>query len=60
MNYELFYMDDDWISLGVKEATGDSITFDKIPENALLWLRNLDEGKEERIFTLENGKQIWW
>jgi len=60
MHYELFYWDDNWESLGVKMATGDSISFDGIPENAVLWLRNLDEGKEERIFTLEEGEQIWW
>ena len=60
MNYELFYWDDAWISLGEKVATGDSITFDNIPENAVLWLRNLDEGKEERIFTMKDGKQVWW
>lgn len=29
-------------------------------ENALLLLRNLSKGKEERIFTYEGGKQIWW
>jgi hypothetical protein len=60
MNYELFYWDNAWISLGVKTATSSSITYDEIPGNALLWLRNLDEGKEERIFTLVDGKQVWW
>jgi len=60
MNYELFYWDDEWISLGKKVATGESIQFDGIPNNAVLWLRNLDEGKEERPFTLSEGKLIWW
>ena len=60
MEYELLYWDYDWKSLGKKIARGDSIVFDGIPRNAVLWLRNRDEGKEERIFTLENGKQIWW
>jgi hypothetical protein len=60
MNYELFYWDNQWISLGQKKATSYSVTFDGIPENALLWLRNLNEGKEERIFTLVDGEQIWY
>jgi hypothetical protein len=60
MEYELFYWDDDWISLGKKVATTDKIRFDEIPENAVLWLRNLDEAEEERIFTLKDGKQVWW
>ena len=60
MNYELFYWDNSWISLGVKEATTNSITYNEIPENALLWLRNLDKGKEERIFTMVDGKQVWY
>ena len=60
MNYELFYWDDAWKSLGKKVATGQTISFDRIPENSVLWLRNLDEGREERIFTMKDGKQIWW
>ena len=28
--------------------------------NALYWLKAKDFDKEERIFTFENGKQIWW
>ncbi len=61
MQYELFYFDTDgWVSMGVKTSTGDSITYDGVPEGALLWLRNHTEGKEERIFTFENGRQVWW
>jgi len=60
MNYELFYWDYAWVSLGAKKANSNSISYEGIPENALLWLRNLDEGKEERIFTLVDGEQVWW
>ena len=60
MHYELFYWDDSWKSLGEKVATSDTISYDGIPENAVLWLRNLDEGREERIFTIKDGNQIWW
>lgn len=59
MHYELFYWDNDWNSLGVEVATGDSIIFDGVPENAVFWLRNLDEGNEEWIFTMKDGKQFW-
>ncbi|PKQ66535.1 hypothetical protein BZG01_10950 [Labilibaculum manganireducens] len=60
MYYELFYWDNQWKSLGKKIAMTDMITYDHIPSNALLWLRNFSEGKEERIFTIKDGKQIWW
>ena len=58
--YELFYWQDQWISLGRKRPTGDSIVYDNVPQKALLWLHNLTKGREERPFTYENGKQIWW
>jgi hypothetical protein len=31
-----------------------------VPKNSVLWLRDLTKGREERIFTYENGKQVWW
>ena len=61
MLYELLYFDmNGWVSMGRKTATDYSITYDDVPHGALLWLRNLTEGREECIFTYENGKQIWW
>lgn len=59
-NYELFYWDEAWISLGTNKATDVSIIYKNVPKGALLWLRDLTKGKEERIFTYENEKQIWW
>lgn len=60
--YELFYWDGGWNSLG--KQTGDADTqeliYNEIPNNALLLLRNLTKGVEERIFTYEDGKQVWW
>ena len=60
--YELFYWDKGWQSLG--KQTGSRklqyLTYDNVPGNALLLLRNLTKGKEERIFTYEDGKQVWW
>jgi len=43
--------------------TGDHhfyLQYDNVPENSLLLLRNHTKGREERIFTYENGKQVWW
>ena len=58
--YELFYWNNKWISLGTQKAEDFNIKFDNVPKNALLWLRNLTKGHEERPFTYENGKQVWW
>lgn len=57
--YELFYYDGGWQSLGQQTATCDSL-FYEAPAGALYWLRNLTEGREERIFSYENGRQVWW
>jgi hypothetical protein len=57
--YELFYWDNSWISLGQQTATKQSLEY-KAPRGALLWLRNLSGGKEERPFTYENNQQVWW
>jgi hypothetical protein len=60
--YELFYWDNNkWNSLG--QQKGNKMTQElmyEVPSNALFRLRNLSKGKEERIFTYENNKQIWW
>ncbi len=59
--YELlYYGEKGWVSLGEKIATNDYIEYDSIPNNALLWLRDLTKGAEERIFTFEEDKVYWW
>lgn len=61
--YELCYWDKDgWVSLGYKVGSRETqeLVYDNVPSNALLILHNHTKGKEERIFTYENGKQIWW
>ena len=60
--YELYYWDGDWRSLGKRVGSRklQYLTYENIPENALLLLRNLTKGQEERIFTYENGTQVWW
>lgn len=60
--YELFYYTlKGWKSLGQKIAYTDQLIFNDVPLNALFWLRNLDTGKEERIFTIgTNGQVKFW
>lgn len=40
----------DWKSLGRKFAESKTISFEKVPTNAVLWLRNLSHGIEEELF----------
>ncbi|WP_298487566.1 transglutaminase domain-containing protein [uncultured Maribacter sp.] len=58
--YELFYWNEGWKSLGQQKAKFYYLDYKNVPKNALLWLRNLTKGKEERIFTYEKGQQVWW
>jgi hypothetical protein len=59
--YELmYYSGKEFISLGEKVAKDTLLIYENSPRNAIFWLKNLSNGKEERIFTYENGKQIWW
>jgi hypothetical protein len=60
--YEMFYWDNKWVSLGRQTGSikTQSLTYTNAPNNALFLLRNLTKGREERIFTYENGKQVWW
>ncbi|MDR2915879.1 MAG: hypothetical protein LBV74_13800 [Tannerella sp.] len=58
--YELLYYDMGWHSLGQKVADGITLEYCDVPAVAMLWLRNLTKGHEERIFTYQGGKQIWW
>lgn len=59
-NYELFYWDKRWISLGTQTATDTLLVYKRVAKNSLLWLRNLSRGKEENIFVMDkNGKQRW-
>jgi len=38
----------------------EEVQSENCPTNALLWLRNHTRGKEERIFTYEEGRQEFW
>jgi len=61
--YELFYFSKDGLkkSLGTKIGNREQVlVFENCPSNALYLLHNHTRGKEERIFSYENGKQIFW
>lgn len=59
--YELFYYDKgSWHSLGTKIAESEELIYEQVPEGALFLLKNRTKGQEERIFTYENGRQVWW
>lgn len=59
-HYELFCWRGSWQSLGVQEAADTVLVYRGVPRGALLWLRNIDKGFQERIFVYENGRQVWY
>lgn len=58
--YELFYYDKRWMSLGKRKPEAYALVYDEVPVHALLLLKDRTTGKEERPFTYENGEQVWW
>lgn len=56
----MMYKDGNWKTLAIRRATSDVIIFPRIPQGGLYLLCNLTKGSEERIFTYEKGKQVWW
>lgn len=59
--YELMYWANGiWQSMGKKIADDVCLKYENCPANALFLLHNHTKGKEERIFTYEDGKQVWW
>lgn len=58
--YELFYWDKKWNSLGRKVATDTILYYKKVPVNAAFWLKNHTKGSEEHLFMLtKDGQQFW-
>lgn len=60
--YELLFFDGNaWCSLGYRKADGNSLHYDNIPLNTLLWMRNYTRGNNERPFVLHENDEIeWW
>ena len=59
--YELFYQDgvNGWTSLGRQVAATGYLEYDNVPDNALLWLRDLTKGREEQVFRWVDGQQVF-
>ena len=58
--YELFYCHGgEWTSAGRVRPHSDSLLY-KVPEGALLYLKDHTRGKDERIFEYKDGKQRFW
>jgi len=59
--YELlYYGKGQWLPGGTQTADTTLLQYEKAPSNTLYWLRDHTRGKEERPFTYEDGKQVWW
>jgi hypothetical protein len=57
--YRLLYFDFGWHTIATKKAHTNHISFKNVPKNAVLLLRNLTRGSQERIFVYEEGEQKW-
>jgi hypothetical protein len=58
--YELFYWNSGWRSLGQRIADTTFFVYTGVSSNALLLLRDETKGKQERIFTYQDNQQLWW
>ncbi|NOZ07989.1 MAG: transglutaminase domain-containing protein [FCB group bacterium] len=58
--YILKYWNDGWTDVGEQQAGSDPLIFKEVPGDRLYWLVEKDSRREERIFTWENGRQVWW
>lgn len=59
--YEFYiYSNNKWNLFKSLTAKGDSLLIKNVPSGGLYLLRDRSKGQEERIFTYENGKQVWW
>lgn len=54
------YNHGEWHPVWRGRATKTELDLQNIPSNGLYLLNNLTKGREERIFTYDNQKQIWW
>ena len=58
--HELLYWDSRWVSMGIQQPADIKLIYNNVPSGTLYLVRNHSHGTNERIFTYENGKQIWW
>jgi len=60
VKYELFCWRDGWQSLGTGEAADEPLVFTDVPAGGLYRLVAEQSDREERIFTIQDGRQVWW
>jgi len=59
--YALYaWVDSGWELIGQKVADDISITFDNVPCGALLYIKGLSTGVQNRIFLYESGHPVWF
>ena len=59
--YELFYFGKgEWQSLGKATASEGPLSFEHVPTGGLYWIVAEKSREDERIFTIEDGQQVWW
>lgn len=59
--YELVYWTNGtWKVLATLTAKENVLKLKNMPSGGLYVLKNLTKGHEERIFTYEEDKQVWW
>lgn len=58
--YELFYWQDEWVSVATTTAADQPLEFADVPGEGLYWLVAKDSRKDERIFTYDDSAQVWW
>lgn len=58
--YELFYWDKHWKTLGIQVAKDTVLSYNNIPSNSLLWLKNNTIGNEEQVFVIDKNKKQHW
>lgn len=59
--YKLMYWHGSrWKVIEEVTASSNQLDFRNVPSGGLYLLKDLTKGSEERIFTYENRKQIWW
>ncbi len=58
--YELHYWENGWQTSGFQVAGEAPLTFTDVPTGCIYWLTAKDSDREERIFTYDHDRQIWW
>ena len=56
----LVYSKGEWDTLARICAKETKLVLKNMPSGGLYLLKDISKGKEERIFTYDNGKQVWW